>query len=105
MAKLSGNWINKVLRLAIYMRDRFTCVYCLRDLHDAPSFDMTLDHVTPREFGGRHIVSNLVTACRSCNSSKQHKLDWMNKRQEKRVARQVAKPLNIAAAEKIYFGE
>jgi hypothetical protein len=29
----------------------------------------------------------------------------MSKRQEKRVARQVAKPLNVAAAEKIILGE
>src|SRR6185312_16089207 len=63
-----SKWIRKNKRLAIYLRDRFTCLYCLRDLHDADPRDITLDHVA----GGHknHHESNLICACRSCNSSK-----------------------------------
>ena len=75
MAKLSGSWIHRSKRLAIYLRDGFTCVYCLRDLHRADPFEVTLDHLQPRSKGGTHETTNLVTACRSCNSSRQAK-DW-----------------------------
>jgi 5-methylcytosine-specific restriction endonuclease McrA len=105
MAKLSDNWITRVMRLAIYMRDRFTCVYCCRDLHAAEPFTITLDHIKPRNAGGKHTPKNLVTACRSCNSSKKHHRDWINKRQQKRVDRQIAKPLPMLAAERIIFGD
>lgn len=71
MAKLSGNWISKTRRMAIYLRDSFTCVYCKRDLHTANPFDITLDHLRPRSLGGGHDSRNLVTACRSCNPSRQ----------------------------------
>jgi len=66
-----SKWIRPERRLAIYLRDRFTCLYCLRDLHDADPRDITLDHIKPGHFAGNHHESNLCTACRSCNSSRQ----------------------------------
>jgi 5-methylcytosine-specific restriction endonuclease McrA len=44
------------------------CAYCgcLRAL--------TMDHVIPLVLGGGHTASNIVPACRSCNSSKQDRL-------------------------------
>lgn len=69
----SGQWIRTDKRLAIYLRDRFTCLYCLRDLHDADPTDITLDHVKCQSDGGTNHESNLVTACRSCNCSRQDK--------------------------------
>lgn len=44
------------------------CTYCRATL-DADN--VTLDHVTPLTKGGQHDSSNVVPACRSCNSSKQ----------------------------------
>src|SRR4051812_35019306 len=41
----TGQWITAKKRLAIYLRDRMTCVYCLVDLHDADPRDITLDHI------------------------------------------------------------
>lgn len=76
MAKQSANgnngskWIRPERRLAIYLRDRFTCLYCLRDLHDADPRDITLDHIKPGHQAGNHHENNLCTACRSCNSSR-----------------------------------
>lgn len=48
----------------VFARDGFACVYCSSPLN------LTLDHVIPQSRGGSHEPSNLVTACRSCNSSK-----------------------------------
>lgn len=65
-----GKWIRPARRLAIYLRDSFTCIYCLRDLHGADPSDITLDHVICWVDGGSNHESNLVTACRSCNSGR-----------------------------------
>ncbi len=69
----TGQWIRADKRLAIYLRDRFTCLYCCRDLHDADPRDVTLDHVKPKSSGGNNLETNLVTACRECNCSRQDK--------------------------------
>lgn len=69
----TGQWIRAEKRLAIYLRDRMSCIYCLRDLHDADPRDITLDHVKPKCDGGSNDEGNLVTACRSCNCSRQDK--------------------------------
>lgn len=63
----------KDLRLAIYLRDAFRCVYCCADLHGAHPSDITLDHVHAAADGGGNEPSNLVTACRRCNCSRQDK--------------------------------
>lgn len=65
-----GVCIRSDLRLAIYLRDRLTCIYCLADLHGAHPTDITLDHVSA---GGTNEPANLVTACRACNCSRQDK--------------------------------
>ena len=69
----TGQWIRPEKRLAIYLRDRMQCVYCLRDLHDADPRDITLDHLTAKSDGGSNDATNLVTACRTCNCSRQDK--------------------------------
>lgn len=68
-----SSWIRKDKRLAIYLRDGFACAYCGRDLHGAPYRDVTLDHLNAKHRAGNHHHTNLVTACRSCNSSRQDK--------------------------------
>ena len=68
-----GVCIRKDLRLAIYLRDSLRCVYCCCDLHGAAPTDITLDHVVADVDGGSNAPSNLVTACRSCNCSRQDK--------------------------------
>ena len=56
-------------RLAIYLRDGLAYVYCGDSLEAGA--DLTLDHVTPHTRGGSNDPSNLVTACRRCNSTRQ----------------------------------
>lgn len=68
-----GVVLRKDLRLALYLRDRFACVYCLADLHGAHPSDITLDHVHAQADGGSNQPSNLVTACRACNCARQDK--------------------------------
>jgi 5-methylcytosine-specific restriction endonuclease McrA len=101
MAKLQSNWIDQVVRLAIYMRDEFKCVYCRRSLiHTACPFDLTLDHLVPRAQGGDHSVKNLATACRSCNSRKGARSwrEWATKAQRKRIIRQRRRALPVRKA-------
>src|SRR5271167_1722005 len=71
-----SKWIRRSTRFAIYHRDAFACVYCRAT--GAEGATLTLDHVTPCELGGTNETTNLVTACLSCNSAKQHKTmrDW-----------------------------
>lgn len=49
------------VRLAIYRRDDFACVYCGSGLR------LTLDHLTPRSRGGADTPKNFLTACWPCN--------------------------------------
>ena len=54
-------------RRNIYLRDEWTCQYC----GDRPAIrQLTLDHVMPRSRGGPTSWTNVVTACRGCNSTK-----------------------------------
>lgn len=58
----------------LFARDRYTCQYCKRHkknlhVHEA----LTIDHVNPRDLGGRHIWENVVTACSTCNNKKANK--------------------------------
>jgi 5-methylcytosine-specific restriction endonuclease McrA len=43
----------------------YRCVYCRKK-----SQRLTQDHITPLSKGGAHTQSNIVPACRSCNSTK-----------------------------------
>jgi len=62
----SHEW--KELRSAVFVRDDFTCQYC-----GARGVNLECDHVHPVSKGGGHDLSNLVTACFSCNRSKRDK--------------------------------
>jgi len=51
-------------------KSRSRCFYC------GEKRPLTIDHVIPLSKGGLHTASNIVPACKSCNSSKQDKL-WL----------------------------
>lgn len=69
--RYKGVCVRPEKRLAIYLRDKFTCTYCGKDLHDVPDTDITLDHIKPHSKKGTNDPKNLVTVCRSCNSARQ----------------------------------
>ena len=51
---------------------QYRCVYCPHDCKacKAKSHQLTQDHITPVAKGGSTTASNIVPACRSCNSKK-----------------------------------
>lgn len=60
------NWIRPDLRLALYMRDGFCCLWCGRGIEDG--IRLSLDHIQPASKGGSDGPHNLVTACTRCNN-------------------------------------
>ena len=62
------NWIRQEKRLAIYLRDGLSCVYCGASVEDGAQ--LSLDHLTPDSKGGVNDATNLVTCCSRCNSSR-----------------------------------
>ena len=55
-------------RKNLLRRDSYTCQYC--NVKNKP---MTLDHVIPRQRGGKDTWENLVAACTKCNHKKNNK--------------------------------
>jgi 5-methylcytosine-specific restriction endonuclease McrA len=68
-----GRWIRVEKRLAVNLRDRFTCLICLKDLSGAEPMDVTLDHIVPKADGGGNKETNIYTCCRKCNCARQDK--------------------------------
>lgn len=60
-------------RFCILKRDKFTCVYCGKSSIE-DGVKLAVDHVVPRNSGGKSEASNLVTCCLECNSQK----SWVN---------------------------
>jgi len=62
------NWIRLDLRLAIYARDHFDCVWCRQVFPVDPlGYGLTLDHIgDPSD----NRPCNLVTACNDCNAGR-----------------------------------
>ena len=61
----------KFTRRNVFMRDKFTCQYCAKVL---PDTKLNLDHVIPRDKGGKTTWENIVTSCVKCNTRKSNKL-------------------------------
>ena len=49
----------------LFVRDRHVCAYCGGHF---PELELTVEHILPVSRGGRHEWTNVVTACRSCNT-------------------------------------
>lgn len=103
MNQHGSKWIRPEKRLAIYIRDGFECAYCGTDLRDAAPASVTLDHLTPRSLGGANDATNLVTACRACNSSRGARAleDFAPGGALVRIAKLIAQPLNVTLARAI----
>ena len=65
------NWIRQEKRLAIYLRDGMACAYCGASVETGAQ--LTLDHLKPHSKGGLNGATNLVTACKQCNSSRNNR--------------------------------
>jgi hypothetical protein len=63
-----GKWCDPVRRLALYLRGGLACVYCGRGIEDGAQ--LSLDHLRCHRNGGGNESQNLVSCCRTCNSSR-----------------------------------
>ena len=73
---LSGVFIGKIKKFSrvprptkknLWLRDKAMCQYCSKKITLA---SCTIDHVIPKSKGGKHVWSNIVLACSSCNQRK-----------------------------------
>jgi 5-methylcytosine-specific restriction endonuclease McrA len=96
----TGCWIRPARRAAIYHRDNWSCVYCGRRVTDSAEVPvvLTLDHLLPKSLGGTNDASNLVSACRQCNCSRQDRAwtEFAPGGAQRRIRRLIAKPLDLA---------
>jgi 5-methylcytosine-specific restriction endonuclease McrA len=102
----TGQWIRKDKRLSIYLRDEFHCLYCGVNLKTAKPEDVTLDHLLPRSAGGSNDATNLVTACRSCNCSRQDRpwIDFAPGGARDRIEQRRHEALNLPLARALIAG-
>lgn len=98
-------WIRPCRRLALYIRDEFTCLYCGTNLKNSPAEDITLDHLVPRNpnvphGNGGNDNTNLVTACRSCNSQRKDRpwIDYATGGAADRINTRRYQPVNLDLA-------
>ena len=61
----------KLTRNNVFERDKNSCQYCARVL---PREQLNLDHVIPRDYGGKTTWENIVCSCIKCNSRKANRL-------------------------------
>ncbi len=97
------NWIRKEKRLAIYIRDGFSCQCCGQDLRNSAPGQISLDHLRPRSQNGSNHESNLMTICTPCNSQRQDKpwKEYYPPGSHARVTMQSIEPLNLSLAKAI----
>ena len=50
----------------VLIRDRHTCAYCGK----VDKKKMTVDHVFPKDLGGKNTFENTTAACKKCNNKK-----------------------------------
>jgi 5-methylcytosine-specific restriction endonuclease McrA len=51
----------------IHIRDNFTCQYCGKKVEKSR---VTIDHVIPKDQGGKNLFENCVCSCFGCNNKK-----------------------------------
>ena len=61
----------KFTRHNVFERDKNTCQYCSKVL---PREQLNLDHVIPRDYGGKTTWENIVCSCIKCNTRKANRL-------------------------------
>lgn len=69
-AEQEDYFTNPEKRKELFERDKWVCHYCGEKVSEE---NVTLDHLTPQQKGGRHTKDNLKTSCLACNSIKSGK--------------------------------
>ena len=63
----------KFTRQNVFLRDDFMCQYCGQKFAER---ELNLDHVVPRDKGGKTTWENIITSCIRCNTRKANKLAY-----------------------------
>jgi hypothetical protein len=71
----AGRDVPAGLRLRVYEKDRFRCVYCGRTPITELSVELHVDHIAPFSRGGKTTLENLQTLCSVCNLGKGARAD------------------------------
>ena len=58
------------LRLKVFQRDNFKCVFCGASPATDPNIQLHIDHIIPFSKGGKTEFGNLQTLCQNCNWGK-----------------------------------
>ena len=82
-------------RTNIFKRDNKTCQYC-----GSKSSSMTIDHIIPKDKGGKDTWTNLVTACKKCNL---HKANFSLKDRNMNLYKKPAKPSYLLHLQKYKY--
>lgn len=63
----------------VWVADGFVCRYCGQPMGKV---QLTIDHFTPLELGGKNDTSNYISACRRCNKDKgsENPIDFCKRR-------------------------
>jgi 5-methylcytosine-specific restriction endonuclease McrA len=93
----------KFSKINVFTRDRFTCQYCGFVADENCAFDtLTYEHVVPRSRGGKTEWTNIVTACRECNTTKANRTP---DEAGMKLARAPVRPSTLAIRSLISFRE
>ena len=65
--KLHQHYVPPLGNSLLFRRDDHICLYCGEHFQEK---DLSRDHVHPQVLGGRDVWTNVVTACKHCNSRK-----------------------------------
>lgn len=65
--------ISERVRYEVFGRDGFRCQACGRGAKDGVK--LTVDHITPVDWGGTNDMTNLITLCEACNRGKKAWVD------------------------------
>lgn len=65
------SWTVQLTRRNVLARDGYRCQYCGKRF--SPT-SLSVDHVVPRSRRGKTVWTNVVAACRTCNTRKGHNL-------------------------------
>ncbi len=82
-------------RTNIFKRDNKTCQYC-----GSKSSIMTIDHIIPKDKGGKDSWTNLVTACKKCNL---HKANFSLKDSNMNLFKKPVKPSYLLHLQKYKY--
>lgn len=104
MAKLKGI---KLTSQNVFKRDKRVCQYC--GTGNLRGLNCTIDHIVPKSKGGENSWTNLVTACKKCNSKKSNsllsdtELTLINEPRKPKVLKDIVYGAKIHESWKIYL--